>query len=71
MIPFALLFLIFWVFPKGAKFLIAAPIVGVSFGGLIWSGAAMICTTLITFSAFAWFVFGGIILAEVVAFITE
>lgn len=60
--------LLFWIFPSGAKYLFAAPLVGVALGGTSWAIAAMITSSLTTFNTFGWFLFGGIILAEIVAF---
>ena len=68
---FVIIGLMFWVFPKGVKFMLAAPLVGIAGGGFTWSIAAMFCFSLINLHIFAGFLVGGIVLAEGVAFATD
>lgn len=71
LICLAIVGLMFWVFPKGVKFLFVAPLVGIAAGGFGWGIAAMIWSSLITLKTFAFFLTGGIVVSEIVAFLTE
>jgi hypothetical protein len=58
-------------FPKGAKFLFVAPFVGIMAGGFAWGIAAMFWSALITLKVFACFLLVGVIISEIIAFLTE
>lgn len=71
-IMLAIIVVAMWIFfPKGAKFLFIAPFVGLMAGGFAWAIAAMFCLALVNLKVFASFMLGGVILAEIVAFLTE
>jgi hypothetical protein len=54
-------------FPKGMKFLVAAPLFGIAAGGVGWAIVATIVNSLITLHAFGLFLLSGVLLAEVLA----
>lgn len=58
-------------FPKTFKHLVAAPIVGVALGGLVWCILAMFFPALITWRALAWSLLAGNALMQVVALFVD
>ena len=67
LVLFGLLALASWVFPKGIKYLLLAPLLGLAFGGFVWGVTAMILPALITLHAFATFVVAGVVVSEAAA----
>jgi len=58
-------------FPRGVKYLIAAPLVGLALGGVAWSINAMVWPQLITSEAFGSFIVGGIVICEIAAAMSD
>lgn len=58
---------LFVCFPKTFKHLVAAPLVGVALGGLVWCILAMFFPVLVTWTTLAWALVGGIAVTQFVA----
>ena len=67
LIPLLIIAMLFYVWRGGAKYLFVAPIFGVAMGSIMWAISAMLWNSLITFHAYGWFLFVGVLIAEILA----
>lgn len=68
MVPAIILIILGILFPKGAKYLLAAPIIGICLGGFSWAVIGLITGGLNSSVAIGGFFIGGIVIAEIWAF---
>lgn len=64
----ALLAVMAWVFPRGVKYFIVAPLCGIALGGVAWSVMALIGVVAVGIAVFGYFLAAGILFAEVAAY---
>lgn len=59
--------MLFLLWPKGAKYLFVAPLLGVAMGGMMWGILAMTMGDLIRLPVFGLFLLAGVVMAEIMA----
>ena len=58
---------LFFLIPKGFKYVIMAPIVGIGLGGSAWAVTAFFFSSLVSWVGFGGFLLGGILVIEALA----